>query len=108
MENPLYTELTVINDSTQRVSGYKNIESAYMMENVAFTPTGDLGFVTLIRPKNLIPSIQVEQGWMMTHGFGIIDRKNNGRVIQLLLDEPNAYYSDPFGYGYNTRWQKSF
>ncbi len=72
------------------------MESAYMMENVAFTPTGDMGFVTLIRPKNLIPAIQVEQGWMMTHGFGIIDLKNNGRVIQLLIDEPNAYYSDPF------------
>jgi YVTN family beta-propeller protein len=93
---PVVTELTIIDDSTQRVSEYKNMESAYMMENVAFTPEGDLGFVTLIRPKNLIPSIQVEQGWMMTHGFGIIDRKNNGRVIQLLLDEPNAYYSDPF------------
>ena len=93
---PVVTEITIINDSIQRVSEYKNMESAYMMENVAFTPKGDLGFVTLIRPKNLIPSIQVEQGWMMTHGFGIIDRKNNGRVIQLLLDEPNAYYSDPF------------
>ncbi len=93
---PVVTELTIINDSTQRVLEYKNIESAYMMENVAFTPTGDLAFVTLIRPKNLIPSIQIEQGWMMTHGFGIIDLKNGGRVIQLLLDEPNTYYSDPF------------
>ncbi len=94
---PVVTEITVIDDSTQRISGYTNMESAYMMENVAFTPDGDLGFVTLIRPKNLVPSIQVEQGWMMTHGFGIIDRKNNGRVIQLLLDEPDSYYPDPFG-----------
>ena len=67
-----------------------------MMENVAFTPTGDLALVTLIRPKNLVPSIQVEQGWMMTYGIVIIEQKENGRVIQLLLDEPNAYYSDPF------------
>lgn len=94
---PVVTELTVIDDSTQRVKEYKDMESAYMMENVAFTPTGNMGFVTLIRPKNLIPAIQVEQGWMMTHGFGIIDLKNNDRVIQLLIDEPNAYYSDPYG-----------
>ena len=33
---------------------------------------------------------------MMTHGIGIIERKENGRMIQLLLDEPNAYYPDPF------------
>ncbi len=105
---PVVTELTVITDSTQRVLEYKNMESAYMMENVAFTPTGDLGFVTLIRPKNLIPSIQVEQGWMMTHGFGIIDLKNNERIIQLLLDEPNAYYSDPFGIVITPDGKKAF
>jgi len=92
----LVSELTVVNDSTQRITDRKNIESAYMMENVAFTPGGDLAFVTLIRPKNLVPSIQVEHGFMMTHGIGIIEQKENGRVVQLLLDEPNAYYPDPF------------
>ncbi len=105
---PVVTEITVINDSTRKISEYKNMESAYMMENIAFTPAGDLGFVTLIRPKNLIPSIQVEQGWMMTHGFGIIDRKNNGRVIQLLLDEPEAYYPDPFGIVVTPDGKKAF
>jgi YVTN family beta-propeller protein len=104
---PVVTEITVINDSTRRVVEYKDMESAYMMENIDFTPTGDLGFVTLIRPKNLIPAIQVEQGWMMTHGFGVIDRKNN-RVIQLLTDEPNAYYSDPFGLVVTPDGKKAF
>jgi YVTN family beta-propeller protein len=90
------TELTVVDETTQRISERRNIESAYMMENVAFTPNGDMALVTMIRPKNLVPSIQVEQGWMMTYGIGIIEQKENGRVVQLLLDEPNAYYSDPF------------
>jgi YVTN family beta-propeller protein len=85
-----------VDESTQRIIEHLNIESAYMMENVAFTPTGDLAMVTMIRPKNLVPSIQVEHGWMMTYGIAIIEQKENGRVIQLLLDEPNAYYSDPF------------
>jgi len=93
---PLVSELTVADDNTQRVTERLDIESAYMMENIAFTPTGDLAMMTLIRPKNLIPSIQVERGWMMTHGIGIIEQKENVRVVQLLLDEPNAYYSDPF------------
>jgi YVTN family beta-propeller protein len=90
------SELTIVDDKTQRIIEHKNIESAYMMENIAFTPTGDLAFISLIRPKNLLPSIQVEKGWMMTHGFGIVENKENGRVVQLLIDEPNAYYSDPF------------
>lgn len=92
----LMSELTVANDSTQRITDRINIESAHIMENIAFTPTGDLAIMTLIRPKNLVPSIQVERGWMMTHGIGIIEQKENGRVVQLLLDEPNSYYPDPF------------
>ncbi len=91
----LISELTMINDSTQKPVK-RNIESAYLMENIAFTPGGDLAIMTLIRPKNNIPSIQVEHGWMMTHGIGIVERKKDGRVMQLLLDEPNAYYPDPF------------
>jgi YVTN family beta-propeller protein len=94
--NPIKTELTIVNDNNKRLKSFLGIESAYLMENVAFTPSGDLALVTLIRPKNNVPTIQVERGWMMTHGFAVVERKENGRVIQLLLDEPNVFYSDPF------------
>src|SRR5664279_2343927 len=105
---PLVSELTVINDSSRRISEFKKIESAYMMENIAFTPHGDHGFVTLIRPKNYVPSIQVEQGWMMTHGFGVFEPVKDGKVIELLIDEPNAYYSDPFGIAITPDGKKAF
>lgn len=91
----LISELTVIDDDTQTLMK-KDIESAYLMENIAFTPEGDLAMMTLIRPKNNVPSIQVEHGWMMTHGIGIVEQKKDGRIVQLLLDEQNAYYPDPF------------
>jgi YVTN family beta-propeller protein len=92
----LICELTVADDRKQRIGERKAIRSAYLMENVAFTPVGDLALVPLIRPKNYVPSIQVERGFMMTHGIGIIEQIPGGRIIQLLLDEPNAYYADPF------------
>lgn len=93
---PLISDITLVNDSSQRVIKHISIPSAHIMENIAFTPSGDLAMMTLIRPKNLIPTLQVEGGWMMNHGIGIIEQKGEGRVIQLLLDEPNNYYSDPF------------
>lgn len=92
----LVCDLTVVDANKQKVVKRIGIESAYIMENVAFTPSGDLAIMTLLRPKNHVPSIQVERGWMMNHGIGIIEQKGKGRVIQLLLDEPNAYYPDPF------------
>jgi len=95
--DPVVCELTVIDEKTRKVTERKDMESAYMMENIAFTPEGDLALTPLIRPKNLIPSIQVERGFMMTNGFGIIEQKPDGKIFQLLLDEPNKYYADPDG-----------
>ena len=105
---PPMTELTVIDAATQRVKERKIFDNAYIMENVAFTPSGDMAIATLIRPKNLIPAIQVERGWMMTHGIGIIEPGNNGRIIQLLTDDPNAYYSDPFDIVITPDGEKAF
>ena len=85
MTSPL-TEMTVTGTKYQRVTSRKRWKDAYIMENVAVTPSGDMAITTLIRPKNLIPAVQIERGWMMTHGIGIIERKENGRMIQLLLD----------------------
>jgi YVTN family beta-propeller protein len=106
--DPLISDITVVSDSSQRVIRHLDVESAYMMENIAFTPSGDLVMMTLIRPKNLLPSIQVEGGWMMTNGIGIIEQKEHGKIIQLLLDEPNYYYADPFDIVISPDGKKAF
>ena len=105
---PLISELTLVNDDTQRVIEHTKVESAHIMENIAFTPSGDLAMMTLIRPKNLIPTLQVERGWMMNHGIGIIEQKDHGKVIQLLLDEPNSFYADPFDIVVSPDGKKAF
>jgi len=93
----LRCELTIINDRNQRIAERIDVRQAYMMENVAFTPSGDLALIPMIRPKNNVPTIQIEKGWMMTNGITVIEQKPGGRIVQLLIDEPNAYYPDPFG-----------
>ncbi len=105
---PISVELTEVNAVRQRVKTRKLFHDAYIMENVDFTPSGDLAVATLIRPKNLVPSIQVEEGFMMTHGFGVIEPGDSGRIIQLLTDEPNAYYSDPFDIVVSPDGRKAF
>jgi len=94
--DPVVCELTVVDDNSKTIIDRKDLVSAYMLENISFTPEGDLAIIPLIRPKNLVPSIQVEKGFMMTNGFGIVEQKPDGRIIQLLLDEPNEYFADPF------------
>lgn len=94
--NPPISEVTVLNTRERRVVARRQVRNAHMLEGVAFAPQGDLALVTLVRPKNLLPAIQVARGWMMTNGLGVVDMRN-GRIAQVLLDEVNAYYADPCG-----------
>lgn len=91
------SEVTVVEAQKKRVIRVidrKQLHNAHLVEGVVIAPEGDLALVTLVRPKNLIPAIQVARGWMMTNGLGVIDLKM-GRVLQLPLDELNAFYADP-------------
>lgn len=90
------SEVTIISTKSQRVTYRDIFSSATIQENVEVTPSGDLAIVTQVRPKNLIPTAQVEQGWMMNHGIGIIELNNGHKKVQLLTDEPNAFYADPY------------
>ncbi len=91
---PPASEVTVIDAERRVVLARHRLENAHLLEGVAVSPQGDLALVTLVRPKNLLPAIQVARGWMMTNGLGVIDLPT-GRVTQVLLDEPCAFYADP-------------
>ena len=93
--DPPKTEITVIDAETRRVRERIHFEEAHIMEKVDFSPSGDLAFTTLVRPKNLVPAVQVESGWMMTFALGVISLET-GNMYQLPLDEPNMFYADPF------------
>jgi len=92
---PPKTEVTLIDTNPQRVTERKYFEEAHIMESADFTPEGDLAFTTLVRPKNLVPAVQVENGWMMNYALGVMSFKS-GKMYQLPLDEPNAFYADPY------------
>jgi YVTN family beta-propeller protein len=93
---PPITEVAIIDTKYKRVTGRREIHAAHIMENIALTPSGDMAIFTLIKPKNLVPSTQIERGWMITEGIGIIETGENGKVVQLLLDEPDRYFADPY------------
>ncbi|MFQ5571674.1 MAG: YncE family protein, partial [Rhodothermales bacterium] len=93
---PPVSEVTVVDTRSLRVTDRKAVPSAQMLESVDFAPEGDLALVTLARPKNLLPASQVRRGWMFTYGLGLVEPGEEGRVVQLLLDEVNAYFADPY------------
>ena len=58
----LVTDLTRIDPGTNRIERTYEMRDAYLIENLCYTPSSDLAMATLIRPKNHIPSVQVEGG----------------------------------------------
>ena len=91
---PPVTEVTRLDASAGRLAGRTLVPSAHILEGLAFA--GDLALVTLVRPKNLLPQTQLQRGWMLTYGLGVIDRARPDRVVQLLTDELDAYFADPY------------
>ena len=104
---PPQTEVTIISTASREVANRDIFREAHIMENIDFSPTGDLALLTLVRPKNLVPSVQVENGWMMNFGIGIINTATDS-IYQLSLDEPNEFYADPFGIAITPDGKKAF
>lgn len=91
---PPWSEVTVVDAVRGRIQARLALPNAHLLEGIAFTPTGDLVLVAAVRPRNLIPVLQVERGWMMTNGLAILD-VGSGRSVQLPLDEPDRFFADP-------------
>jgi YVTN family beta-propeller protein len=90
---PSKSEVTVVDTTSSMVNNRVMIPEANLVQGVDQAPSGDFALVTLVRTKNLIPMTRVLQGWVMTNGIGVLWR--DGRVDQLLLDEPDNYFADP-------------
>ncbi|MFQ5792530.1 MAG: hypothetical protein ACE5JI_18825, partial [Acidobacteriota bacterium] len=91
--SPSLSEVSVIDAERKQVINRIWAPEANLVQGIDFSPDGEFAIVTLLRTKNLVPIVRVLQGWVITNGLGILWK--DGRVDQVLLDEPNAYFADP-------------
>jgi YVTN family beta-propeller protein len=91
---PTHSEVTVVGTGQQGfVRGRPVAAEANMLEGIACVAGRDVVLFTLVRTKNLVPITRLAQGWSITNGLGIL--WPDGRVDQVLLDEPAASFPDP-------------
>lgn len=98
-DRPPVNEVTVIDEGLGRVVARLHLANANVGRGIAFTPDGSLGLVTLVRPKNLVPMVQVARGWVQTNGFAVVlpqGEAGEAETVQLLIDEPNRAWADPY------------
>jgi YVTN family beta-propeller protein len=89
---PSMSEVTVIDTKTGIVEDRVVVPGANLMQGIAWHPSGEFALITLNRTKNLVPMTRLVQGWTITNGMGVVWR--DGRVDQVLLDEPHLCFPD--------------
>lgn len=92
---PSVSEVTVIDAERATIADRIALPDANLVQGVAWHPSGKYALVTLLRTKNLVPMTRMVQGWTITNGLGIVWA--DGRVDQVLLDEPGQCFPDPIG-----------
>jgi YVTN family beta-propeller protein len=86
------SEVTVFDVASQRVEDRWVVPEANLLLGVAWHPSGEFALATLNRTKNLVPMTRILQGWTITNGLAVLWK--DGRVDQVLLDEPQRYFAD--------------
>ena len=89
------SEVTVLDAASQKVENRLSVPEANLLLGVAWHPSGEYALATLNRTKNLVPMTRILQGWTITNGLAVLWR--DGRVDQVLLDEPQRYFADVTG-----------
>lgn len=90
---PSISELTVIDTDRAVVCDRIEVPAANLLQGIAWHPSGKYALFVLNRTKNLVPMTRLMQGWTITNGLGIVWA--DGRVDQVLLDEPGRCFPDP-------------
>ncbi len=87
------SELTAVGVERNIVQERYPVDGTNLLQGIAWHPSGDYALFTLLRTKNLVPMTRLMQGWTITNGLGIAWK--DGRVDQVLLDEPDICFPDP-------------
>jgi YVTN family beta-propeller protein len=105
-DQPPVSELTVIDCATQQIAARLDVPGVLQLRHITVLPTTEGGYLLIpfMRPKNLNPLVQIQQGGYLTHGIAVIrpSAKSAGeacdyQVSELLLDDIDRYYADGFG-----------
>jgi len=90
---PSISEVTVVDAGRAVVQDRIVVPAANLLQGIDWHPSGRFALITFNRTKNLVPMTRLLQGWTITNGLGIVWK--DGRVDQVLLDEPGVCFPDP-------------
>ncbi|MEW6747346.1 MAG: multiheme c-type cytochrome [Planctomycetota bacterium] len=86
------SEVTVIDATRGHVIRRSFAMATNLLQGLCWHPSGEFVLFTMNRTKGNVPMTRLLQGWTITNGLGILWQ--DGRIDQVLLDEPDIGFSD--------------
>ena len=105
-DQPPVSELTVIDCAKQQIAARLDVPGVLQLRHIAELPAAAGGYLLIpfLRPKNLNPLVQIQQGGYLTHGIAVIrpsvtsaGEARDYQISELLLDDIDHSYADGFG-----------
>ncbi|HSY37278.1 MAG TPA: beta-propeller fold lactonase family protein [Acidobacteriaceae bacterium] len=105
-DQPPVSELTVIDCTKQQIAARLDVPGVLQLRHIVELPLAAGGYLLIpfLRPKNLNPLVQIQQGGYLTHGMAVIrpSATSGGealdyKVSEVLLDDIDRSYADGFG-----------
>jgi len=105
-DQPPVSEVTVIDCAKQKVAARLDVPGVLQLRHITELPASARGYLLIpfMRPKNLNPLVQIQQGGYLTHGVAVIrpsatslGQAHDYQVSELLLDDIDHSYADGFG-----------
>ena len=96
------SQLTVVDTARRIVTSRISVPGAIQMRHIAQVPAQAGGYLLIPfqQPHNLVPLVQLQQGWYLTNGLAIIGQPQagqNSNVKEVLLDDVDRFFADGFG-----------
>ncbi|TWT80298.1 Di-heme cytochrome c peroxidase [Planctomycetes bacterium CA13] len=95
------SKISVINTETQSVKTLPLVNGAEGIRGLEVSPDGKKVFATHLMARFLVPTTQLERGWVSTNALSVIDIATETLEYTVLLDDIDQGFSNPWAIGFS-------
>jgi YVTN family beta-propeller protein len=90
------SKISVIDTATKAVADIKLVNGSEGVREVKISPDGKYAYVTHLMARFLVPTTQLERGWISTDALSVISVADKKLIYTILLDDVDMGFPNPW------------
>jgi len=95
------SQISVIDTQTKKVKNIPLVNGAEGVRGVSVSPDGKYMFATHLMARFLVPTTQLERGWVSTDALSVIRIEDQSLFYTVLLDDVDRGFPNPWAIGFS-------